>query len=103
MPAAGCDALQSDRSVRNLYKLHSVLVHSGEAQGGHYYAFIRPDGNTWQVSAVEPWWLGFCRLACCGRGDSKPSLQASDHFWPCLVPCCCSLTICSQSALHVMS
>ncbi|GIL82845.1 hypothetical protein Vretimale_8198 [Volvox reticuliferus] len=36
-----------DRSVRNLYKLHSVLVHSGGVHGGHYYAFIRPDGKTW--------------------------------------------------------
>lgn len=37
----------ADRSVRNLYKLHSVLVHSGGVHGGHYYAFIRPDGKTW--------------------------------------------------------
>lgn len=33
----------SDPSVRNLYYLHSVLVHSGGVHGGHYYAFIRPD------------------------------------------------------------
>ncbi|CAI9095951.1 OLC1v1031998C1 [Oldenlandia corymbosa var. corymbosa] len=33
----------SDRSVRNLYTLHSVLVHSGGLRGGHYYAFIRPN------------------------------------------------------------
>ncbi|XP_047962654.1 ubiquitin C-terminal hydrolase 12-like isoform X1 [Salvia hispanica] len=32
----------ADRSIRNLYILHSVLVHSGGVQGGHYYAFIRP-------------------------------------------------------------
>ncbi|CAN8237138.1 unnamed protein product [Cochlearia groenlandica] len=32
----------SDKSVRNLYTLHSVLVHSGGIHGGHYYAFIRP-------------------------------------------------------------
>ncbi len=37
----------ADRSVRNLYKLHSVLVHSGGVHGGHYYAFIRPDCKTW--------------------------------------------------------
>ncbi|KXZ54806.1 hypothetical protein GPECTOR_4g877 [Gonium pectorale] len=37
----------ADRSVRNLYKLHSVLVHSGGVHGGHYYAYIRPDGKTW--------------------------------------------------------
>ncbi|XP_062207009.1 ubiquitin C-terminal hydrolase 13-like isoform X1 [Phragmites australis] len=33
---------EADRSVRNLYTLHSVLVHSGGVNGGHYYAFIRP-------------------------------------------------------------
>eukprot|EP01018_Ginkgo_biloba_P034387 Gb_34568 [translate_table: standard] len=32
----------TDRTVRNLYSLHSVLVHSGGVHGGHYYAFIRP-------------------------------------------------------------
>ena len=32
----------ADKSVRNLYRLHSVLVHSGGPNGGHYYAFIRP-------------------------------------------------------------
>ena len=39
----------ADRSVRNLYHLHSVLVHSGGVHGGHYYAFIRPDlaGDQW--------------------------------------------------------
>lgn len=37
----------ADRSVRNLYKLHSVLVHSGGVHGGHYYAFIEPDGKQW--------------------------------------------------------
>ena len=30
------------RSVSNVYRLHSVLVHSGGPNGGHYYAFIRP-------------------------------------------------------------
>nr|GEX04170.1 ubiquitin carboxyl-terminal hydrolase 12-like isoform X2 [Tanacetum cinerariifolium] len=32
----------ADRSVRNLYTLHSVLVHRGGVHGGHYYAYIRP-------------------------------------------------------------
>ena len=26
-----------------IYLLHSVLVHSGDVHGGHYYAYIRPD------------------------------------------------------------
>jgi ubiquitin carboxyl-terminal hydrolase 7 len=33
----------ADKSVRNRYILHSVLVHSGGGHGGHYYAFIRPE------------------------------------------------------------
>ncbi|KAK3162072.1 hypothetical protein QOZ80_1BG0084980 [Eleusine coracana subsp. coracana] len=33
---------EADRDVRNLYTLHSVLVHSGGVHGGHYYAYIRP-------------------------------------------------------------
>ncbi|MFS7889860.1 putative ubiquitinyl hydrolase 1 [Helianthus anomalus] len=32
----------ADRRFRNLYTLHSVLVHSGGAHDGHYYAYIRP-------------------------------------------------------------
>ncbi|KAI3952854.1 hypothetical protein MKW92_019983 [Papaver armeniacum] len=32
----------ADQSVRNLYTLQAVLVHSGGGHGGHYYAFIRP-------------------------------------------------------------
>lgn len=35
-------APEADKSVRNLYTLHSVLVHSGGVHGGHYYAYIRP-------------------------------------------------------------
>ncbi|XP_047157668.1 ubiquitin C-terminal hydrolase 13-like isoform X2 [Vigna umbellata] len=33
---------KANRSIRNLYTLHSVLVHSGGVHGGHYYAYIRP-------------------------------------------------------------
>ncbi|XVE68556.1 hypothetical protein DITRI_Ditri09bG0077400 [Diplodiscus trichospermus] len=33
---------EADKSVRNLYTLHSVLVHSGGVHCGHYYAYIRP-------------------------------------------------------------
>ncbi|KAL0389918.1 UNVERIFIED_CONTAM: Ubiquitin carboxyl-terminal hydrolase 12 [Sesamum calycinum] len=39
---------EADRRVRNLYILHSVLVHNGGVHGGHYYAFIRPTlSNQW--------------------------------------------------------
>lgn len=32
----------ADPTVVNVYRLHSVLVHSGGPNGGHYYAFVRP-------------------------------------------------------------
>ncbi|KAG6954852.1 hypothetical protein JG688_00012159 [Phytophthora aleatoria] len=32
----------SNPSPRYIYHLHSVLVHSGDVHGGHYYVFIRP-------------------------------------------------------------
>ncbi|KAE9344337.1 Ubiquitin carboxyl-terminal hydrolase 12 [Phytophthora fragariae] len=31
-----------DNTSRYTYHLHSVLVHSGDVHGGHYYVFIRP-------------------------------------------------------------
>jgi len=46
----------------SIYKLHSVMVHSGDVFGGHYYAYIRPKctGEHWfkfdddRVSAATP-------------------------------------------------
>jgi ubiquitin carboxyl-terminal hydrolase 7 len=37
----------ADRSEPHIYKLHGVLVHSGDLHAGHYYAFLKPtkDGN----------------------------------------------------------
>ena len=40
-------AEELDQSISNLYKLHSVLVHSGGVHGGHCHAFICPDGKQW--------------------------------------------------------
>ena len=37
----------ADRSIRNKYRLHSVLVHSGGIHGGHYYAYCNPSGSQW--------------------------------------------------------
>ncbi len=36
----------SDKSQSWLYKLHGVLVHSGDLHGGHYFALIKPDRET---------------------------------------------------------
>ncbi|KAK7393143.1 hypothetical protein VNO78_21621 [Psophocarpus tetragonolobus] len=39
---------EADKSIRNLYTLHSVLVHSSGVHGGHYYVYIRPTlSNQW--------------------------------------------------------
>ena len=35
--------MEESTGVPEIYQLHSVLVHSGDVHGGHYYAFIRPD------------------------------------------------------------
>jgi ubiquitin carboxyl-terminal hydrolase 7 len=37
----------ADKSEPWIYKLHSVLVHSGDLNAGHYYAFIRPTKDGW--------------------------------------------------------
>lgn len=37
----------ADRTICNKYKLLAVLVHSGGVHGGHYFAYIRPDGKQW--------------------------------------------------------
>ncbi|KAF1981728.1 cysteine proteinase [Aulographum hederae CBS 113979] len=34
---------EADRSESYVYRLHSVLVHSGDLNAGHYYAFIKPN------------------------------------------------------------
>ncbi|KAG8854609.1 hypothetical protein FRB91_003318 [Serendipita sp. 411] len=33
----------ADRSDPHVYRLHGVLVHSGDLHGGHYFALIKPD------------------------------------------------------------
>jgi len=40
-------AADADKSEPYIYKLHSVLVHSGDLNAGHYYAFIRPTIDGW--------------------------------------------------------
>ena len=64
----------SDTAKQNKYKLHSVLVHSGGTHGGHYYAYSRPDGQTWL------------------RFDDEKVLPGH-HTWTCC--CACQLACCS--------
>lgn len=37
----------ADRSESWMYQLHGVLVHSGDLNAGHYYAFIKPTKDGW--------------------------------------------------------
>jgi ubiquitin carboxyl-terminal hydrolase 7 len=39
--------LKPDPSESYIYQLHSVLVHSGDLNAGHYYAFIKPTKDGW--------------------------------------------------------
>ena len=36
---------KSSINSKNIYILHSVLVHEGGVGGGHYYAYIRPNNR----------------------------------------------------------
>ncbi|TYZ61201.1 hypothetical protein PybrP1_005954 [[Pythium] brassicae (nom. inval.)] len=65
----------------HVYHLHSVLVHSGDVHGGHYYVFIRPgkdiaNSNSWfrfdddQISVVDE------QTAIEGSYGSSPSAAA---------------------------
>jgi len=38
---------EADKSESWEYQLHGVLVHSGDLNAGHYYAFIKPDKEGW--------------------------------------------------------
>lgn len=37
----------ADTSESWTYQLHGVLVHSGDLNAGHYYAFLKPDKDGW--------------------------------------------------------
>ena len=70
------------------YKLLSVLVHAGQNQGGHYWAYVRPHGDKWykfddetvreveQSEAIEGQW-----------GQDEPrglGAFSQAHLAPCL-------------------
>lgn len=40
-------AEDADKSEPYIYQLHGVLVHSGDLNAGHYYAFIKPEKDGW--------------------------------------------------------
>ena len=42
----------SDKSIRNIYHLHSIVMHKGSVNAGHYFAYIRN-------CAIKDKWLEF--------------------------------------------
>ena len=40
-------APEADKSESYIYQLHGVLVHSGDLNAGHYYAYIKPTKDGW--------------------------------------------------------
>lgn len=43
-----------DSDGSDIYVLHSVLVHIGDVNGGHYHVFIRPDINVGEPNPKKP-------------------------------------------------
>jgi ubiquitin C-terminal hydrolase len=68
----------SDTAKRNKYKLHSVLVHSGGTHGGHYYAYSRPDGQTWLRFDDEKVFTGHCCWMCSLSWSALPAAVTYD-------------------------
>ncbi|KAJ1640069.1 hypothetical protein T492DRAFT_855806, partial [Pavlovales sp. CCMP2436] len=62
----------SDPNVRNLYKLHSVLVHSGGLNGGHYYVYVQPFGE----EHAEKWYKFDDERVTC-----VPQTEAIEGSW----------------------
>lgn len=54
--SSGLDTMESSTTAPDhSYKLYSVLVHSGSATGGHYYAYIKSfEKNKWYVPPPLP-------------------------------------------------
>ena len=44
--AVDCEPEDLDDTIVRKYKLRGMVVHSGQASGGHYYSFIK-DGEKW--------------------------------------------------------
>lgn len=83
----------ADRTVSNKYKLLAVLVHSGGTVGGHYYAYMRPDGEQWlkfddeMVTKAEPtqaindnWGVGDERTYTQGGGYGTQTARQALRF-----------------------
>ncbi|KAK3295943.1 uncharacterized protein B0H64DRAFT_417531 [Chaetomium fimeti] len=70
----------------DIFELVGVLVHSGTAESGHYYSYIRErptdtDTQTWvefNDEAVTPWDPASMANSCFGGQDFQPQFQSSN-------------------------
>jgi len=51
-PAEEDDEAAAVDTRDNVYLLHSVLVHSGDVHGGHYYSYVKPQKGFAKAAAV---------------------------------------------------
>ena len=65
------------------YRLSGIIIHSGQATTGHYYAFIRQDDGTWQECndlKVVPWDSQSRMEADCFGGAAKSFSSAYSFY-----------------------
>jgi ubiquitin C-terminal hydrolase len=63
----------------NIYRLHSVLVHSGEVYGGHYYAYIRAMRE--ESFGGSSSWIDEAPDMLPGETETSPAYQARLIEW----------------------
>ena len=54
---SGADYYMADENQSYEYELMGVTVHTGTADGGHYYSFICTDMDKQGGEAPETWWV----------------------------------------------
>ncbi|EMR70596.1 putative ubiquitin carboxyl-terminal hydrolase protein [Eutypa lata UCREL1] len=77
-----------DSSESDVFELVGVLVHSGTAETGHYYSFIRErpnlsDKEPWvefNDDMVTPWDPSSIESACFGGADFRPHFDAGGAY-----------------------
>jgi len=47
--------LEEEEAGRNHFVLHSMLIHSGDVNGGHYFAYIRPRQKNEAGESSDQW------------------------------------------------
>ena len=74
---------QLDEEVEDIFELVGVLVHSGTAESGHYYSFIRErptsgDSQAWvefNDDMVTSWDPALMESSCFGGPDYRPNFE----------------------------